>query len=163
VAVTRLLAVIEWCGKKRCVTNGCRYSAPLAAMRSIHRFRRCTLSPVFYWLHLVCSNCYRPIHWCMVSKIKLIVSYIPPSSAYRLIIFWWTMFPLCTPIGLSPPVPYPSSNVLSSNEVMSTSGSSIPAEISFFNSEKKTRLLYNSTCLHHDCSLRYDCFTCSWT
>jgi hypothetical protein len=39
--------------------------------------------------------------------------------------------------------------------VMSTSESSIPAEISFFNSEKKTWLLYNSTCLHHDqdCSL----------
>jgi hypothetical protein len=23
VAVDRLLAVIEWCGKKRCVTKGC--------------------------------------------------------------------------------------------------------------------------------------------
>jgi hypothetical protein len=40
--------------------------------------------------------------------------------------------------------------------VMSTSGSSIPAEISFFNSENKTWLIYNSTCLHHD----QDCSVC---
>jgi hypothetical protein len=53
VAVSRLLAVIEWCGKKRCVTKGCRYSASLAAVRSIHWFRRCALSPVFYWSYLV--------------------------------------------------------------------------------------------------------------
>ena len=53
VAVSRLLAVIEWWFKKRCVTNGCRYSAPLAAVRSVQMFRRCALSPVFYWSYLV--------------------------------------------------------------------------------------------------------------
>ena len=47
VAVARLLAVIEWCGKKRCVTNGCRYSMPLAAVCSVHWFRRCVLILVF--------------------------------------------------------------------------------------------------------------------
>jgi len=56
VAVTPLLAVIEWCGKKRCVINGCRYSAPLAAVRSVHWFRCCALSPVFYWSYLVYSE-----------------------------------------------------------------------------------------------------------
>jgi hypothetical protein len=56
VAVIPLLVVIEWCSKKRCVTNGCRYSAPLAAVRSVHWFRRCVLSPVFYWSYLV-------VHW----------------------------------------------------------------------------------------------------
>ena len=49
VAVSRLLVVIEWCGKKSCVTNGCHHSAPLAAVRSVHWFRRCALSPVFYY------------------------------------------------------------------------------------------------------------------
>jgi len=52
-AVAHLLAVIERCSKKRCVTNGCRYSAPLAAVRSVHWFRRCVLSPVFCWSYLV--------------------------------------------------------------------------------------------------------------
>jgi len=54
-AVSRLLAVIEWCSKMRCITNGCRYSAPLTAVRSVHWFRRCALSPVFCWSHLVYS------------------------------------------------------------------------------------------------------------
>jgi len=53
VAVTRLLAVTEWCSKKHCVTNDCRYSAPLATVRSVPWFRHCALSPVFYWSYLV--------------------------------------------------------------------------------------------------------------
>jgi len=53
VAVAYLLAVIEWCGKKHYVTNGCHYTAPLAAVRSVHWFRRCVLSSVFYWSYLV--------------------------------------------------------------------------------------------------------------
>jgi len=48
VAVARLLAAIEGCGKKRCVINGCRYSAPLATVRSVHWFRRSALNPVIY-------------------------------------------------------------------------------------------------------------------
>jgi len=48
VAVPRLLAVIEWCGKKHIVNNGCRYSTPLATLRSLHWFRRCALISVFF-------------------------------------------------------------------------------------------------------------------
>jgi len=44
VAVARLLAMIEWCSKKCYVTNGWCYSAPLAAVRSVHWFRRCMQS-----------------------------------------------------------------------------------------------------------------------
>jgi hypothetical protein len=47
-ALARLLAVIERCDKKRCVTKCCRKSAPLAAVRSVHWFRRCALSSVFF-------------------------------------------------------------------------------------------------------------------
>jgi hypothetical protein len=53
VTVTCLLAVIEWCGKKHCITNGCRYSSPLAAVHSVHWFRHCALSPDFYWSYLL--------------------------------------------------------------------------------------------------------------
>ena len=53
VAVARLLAVIQGCGKKCCVTNGWRYSAPQATVRSIHWFRRSVLNSVFYWSYLV--------------------------------------------------------------------------------------------------------------
>jgi hypothetical protein len=53
MAVARLLAAIEWCGKKCCVTKGCHLSAPLATVCSIHWFRRCVLSLVFYWSYLV--------------------------------------------------------------------------------------------------------------
>ena len=53
MAVARLLAVIERCGKKCCVTNGCRYSTPTATVRSVHWFRRCALISVCFWSYFV--------------------------------------------------------------------------------------------------------------
>jgi len=50
VAVARLLAVIEWCGRQRCVTNSCRYPASLVAVHSVHRFRHCALTSVFFFI-----------------------------------------------------------------------------------------------------------------